>query len=276
MRRRLQCHGQCRVDRRWYQFRSHRESLVVPTSSGSCLLGKTVVDLPALRGALWTLMKPEFISLEGVRNPVEGLVKASVEPVFSFSLDNQVDEELKIGSVNSEHHTGNFACTNLASTSQSVTSNLGGLEIQWCSCANYSTPQLALNPSLCWIPKYVSSIESSLTLSTTVLCRESTPFVEAPTQLCTSSAVPTSNSPNDLVISILKVLVFPCSSLPKMSPSAPCWRTWKASQQEASVDAIADREKIVKTCNFVRGSPGMTVTGRLCPALQAGHPACHF
>ena len=49
-------------------------------------------------------MKPEFISLDGVRDPVEGLVVAGVEPVFASYLDNQVDEELKIGSVNSEHY----------------------------------------------------------------------------------------------------------------------------------------------------------------------------
>ena len=48
-----------------------------------------MIDLPGLlRGRLWFLMKPKFISLEGVRNPVEGLVKASVEPVFVFNLDN--------------------------------------------------------------------------------------------------------------------------------------------------------------------------------------------
>ena len=63
-------------------------------------------------------MKPKFISLEGVHNPVEGLMKAGVEPVFPFSLDNQVDEELKIGSVNKEHYTRDFACTDLASTSE--------------------------------------------------------------------------------------------------------------------------------------------------------------
>ena len=62
-------------------------------------------------------MKPEFISLDGVSNPVEGLVKAGVEPVFASYLDNQVDKELKIGSVNSDHCTGDFACTDLASTS---------------------------------------------------------------------------------------------------------------------------------------------------------------
>ena len=39
-------------------------------------------------------------------------------------------------------------------------------------------------------------------------------------------------------------------------------------------------EEIVESCNFVRGAPGMEVTGRLCPsrfaALQAGYPAGHF
>ena len=49
-------------------------------------------------------MKPDFIFLDGVRNPIEGLVNASVEPVFAFDLENQVDEELNIGSVNSEHY----------------------------------------------------------------------------------------------------------------------------------------------------------------------------
>ena len=62
-------------------------------------------------------MKPEFISLDGVRDPVEGLVVAGVEPVFASYLDNQVDEELKIGSVNSDHYTKDFACPNRASTS---------------------------------------------------------------------------------------------------------------------------------------------------------------
>ena len=52
-----------------------------------------------------------------VRNPVEGLVNAGVEPVFASYLDNQVDEELKIGSVNGDHCTGDFASANLASTS---------------------------------------------------------------------------------------------------------------------------------------------------------------
>ena len=36
---------------------------------------------------------------------------------------------------------------------------------------------------------------------------------------------------------------------------------------------------VVKSCNFARSSPGMAVTGRLCPsrlvALQAGYPAGH-
>ena len=44
-----------------------------------------------------------FHFLDGVRNPIEGLVNAGVEPGFAFDLDNQ-DEELKIGSVNSEHY----------------------------------------------------------------------------------------------------------------------------------------------------------------------------
>ena len=92
------------------------KNLFVPTSSGTCLSGKTAIDFPALCGLLWILLEFEFISLDGVRNPVEGLVSAGVEPVFAFHLDNQVDEELRIGSVISEHYMENFACTDLAST----------------------------------------------------------------------------------------------------------------------------------------------------------------
>ena len=60
-------------------------------------------------------------------NPVEGLVKAGVEPVVASYLDNQVDEELMIGSVNSDHCTGDFACAE-PGEHQLVTSHLGGLK----------------------------------------------------------------------------------------------------------------------------------------------------
>ena len=40
-------------------------------------------------------MKPDSISLDGVRNRIEGLVNTGVEPVFAFDLDNQVDEEIE-------------------------------------------------------------------------------------------------------------------------------------------------------------------------------------
>ena len=47
----------------------------------------------------------------------EGLVDAGAEPVFAFYLENQVNEELAIGGVTSAHYTGDFAYTNLESTS---------------------------------------------------------------------------------------------------------------------------------------------------------------
>ena len=40
-------------------------------------------------------MKPEYMSLDGVRNPSEGLVNGGVEPCLLYYLNNQVDEELK-------------------------------------------------------------------------------------------------------------------------------------------------------------------------------------
>ena len=70
--------------------------LLTPPQVELVSLGKTAIDLPALRGPLWVLMKPEFISLDGVRDPVEGLVVAGVEPVFASYLDNQVDEYLTL------------------------------------------------------------------------------------------------------------------------------------------------------------------------------------
>ena len=60
--------------------------LLTPPQVELVSLGKTAIDLPALRGPLWVLMKPEFISLDGVRDPVEGLVVAGVEPVFASYL----------------------------------------------------------------------------------------------------------------------------------------------------------------------------------------------
>ena len=58
-----------------------------------------------------------FHFVDGVRTPVEGLVDAGAEPVFAFYLGNQVNEELTIGGVTSAHYTGDFAYTNLESTS---------------------------------------------------------------------------------------------------------------------------------------------------------------
>ena len=155
-----------------------------------------------------------------------------------------------------------------------MASNFIRFEVQWCSCANYGTPQLALNPSLYWAPKDVNSIEASLTLSTTVLCRQSTPSVKAPRQLCTSSAVPTPNSPNDPVCNLqfegsgVHVFIAEDVSL--------CALLVDNNQPQSMQSQIV---KNVESCNFARGSPGMTVTGRLCPshfaASQAGCPAGH-
>ena len=55
--------------------------------------------------------------MDGVHTPVEGLVDAGAEPVFAFYLGNQVNEDLTIGGVTSAHYTGDFAYTNLGSTS---------------------------------------------------------------------------------------------------------------------------------------------------------------
>ena len=119
-----------------------------------------------------------------------------------------------------------------------MTSNLGVLKFNG-TAVRTGTPWLALNSSLCWTLKDVNSIEASLTLSTTLLCRKSTPSVGARRQLCTSSAVPTPKSPNDPVISKLEVLVLP------LRPAGVHERLHNR-QQQASVDAIADREKYVR------------------------------
>ena len=75
--------------------------------------------------------------MDGVRTPVEGLVDAGAEPVFAFYLGNQVNKKLTIGDVNSAHYTGDFAYTNLESTSYWQV-NLDGLKLN--GAAVGSTP----------------------------------------------------------------------------------------------------------------------------------------
>ena len=78
-----------------------------------------------------------FHFVDRVRTPVEGLVDAGAEPVFAFYLENQVDDKLTIGGVNSAHYTGDFAYTNLESTSYWQI-NLDGLKLN--GAAVGSTP----------------------------------------------------------------------------------------------------------------------------------------
>ena len=54
---------------------------------------------------------------ETFRTPVENLVNTGEEPVFAFYLENQIDEELAFGGVNSAHCSEILVYINLESTS---------------------------------------------------------------------------------------------------------------------------------------------------------------
>merc|ERR1712211_55709 len=86
---------------------------------------------------------------DGVRTPVEGLVDAGAEPVFAFYLGNQVDGELTIGGVNSAHYTGDFAYTNLESTSYWQV-NLDGLKLNGAAVGTTPYAIVDWNQSLSW------------------------------------------------------------------------------------------------------------------------------
>ena len=109
------------------------------------------------------------ISVDGVRTPVEGLVDAGAEPVFAFYLGNQVDGELTIGGVNSAHYTGDFAYTNLESTSYWQV-NLDGLKLNGAAVGTTPYAIVDSGTSLLAGPTTdVKSIAASLSLSTTIL-----------------------------------------------------------------------------------------------------------
>ena len=89
---------------------------------------------------------------------------AGAEPVFAFYLGNQVNEELTIGGVTSAHYTGDFAYTNLESTSYWQV-NLDGLKL------NGATPYAIVDAGtslLAGPTTDVKSIAAWLSLSTTI------------------------------------------------------------------------------------------------------------
>merc|ERR1712122_440899 len=96
-------------------------------------------------------------------------VDAGAEPVFAFYLGNQVDGELTIGGVNSAHYTGDFAYTNLESTSYWQV-NLDGLKLNGAAVGTTPYAIVDSGTSLLAGPTTdVKSIAASLSLSTTIL-----------------------------------------------------------------------------------------------------------
>ena len=99
---------------------------------------------------------------------MEGLVDAGVEPVFAFYLGNQVDEKLTIGGVNSAHYTGDFAYTNLESTSYWQV-NLDDLKLNGAAAGSMPYAIVDAGTSLLAGPTTdVKSIAAWLSLSTTI------------------------------------------------------------------------------------------------------------
>ena len=106
--------------------------------------------------------------MDRVRTPVEGLVDAGAEPVFAFYLENQVDDKLTIGGVNSAHYTRDFAYTNLESTSYWQI-NLDGLKLN--GAAVGSTPYAIVDSGTSFLAKPTTDVKSIaiwLSLLTTI------------------------------------------------------------------------------------------------------------
>ena len=95
--------------------------------------------------------------MDRVRTPVEGLVGAGAEPVFAFYLENQVDDKLTIGGVNSAHYTGDFAYTNLECTSYWQI-NLDGLKLN--GAAVGSTPYAIVDSGTSFLAKPTTDVKS--------------------------------------------------------------------------------------------------------------------